>query len=112
VYKNIIDDEYINSLRPEDQANRMTHPKKGYLVSKKPQIAVFVAEENNQIIGWSSVGPSREKAYQGYAELYAIYLDPDFIGRGIGKALFNKAIDHLKEYEFRKMFVDVLDQTN
>jgi len=57
--------------------------------------ATFVAERDGEVIGFASVGPSREDEEHG--ELYAIYVDPDAWSEGAGRALIERAEAQLAE---------------
>lgn len=51
--------------------------------------AAFVAEHEGRVVGLAFWGPSADDdASPAMAEVQAIYLDPDAIGLGIGRALF------------------------
>lgn len=57
---------------------------------------VFVAEENNEIVGFSSIGPFRAwQAYQFTVE-NSVYVKADCRGKGIGKLLMQPLIDAAK----------------
>lgn len=71
----------------------------------KKTLAAF---ENAKLAGFATVGPSRDDVYPDYAEIYCIYLDPDWLGKGVGALLFNRAAQLAREHGFEKMFVDVL----
>lgn len=53
---------------------------------------IFVAEMNGGIVGFANYTPVDQR---GKAELGAIYLLPDFQGKGIGTALLNEGMDKL-----------------
>ncbi|GAA2654839.1 GNAT family N-acetyltransferase [Paractinoplanes durhamensis] len=53
-----------------------------------------VAEQDGRLAGFSYVGPSE---VEGAAELYAIHVDPELVGSGIGKLLMVDALDRLAE---------------
>jgi len=57
--------------------------------------ATFVAERDGDVIGFASVGPSRDDERLG--ELYAIYVDPDAWSEGAGRALLERAEETLAE---------------
>jgi GNAT superfamily N-acetyltransferase len=66
--------------------------------------ATFVAVADGAVVGFASVGPSRDVA--GLGELYAIYVDPDAWGTGAGRALIEHAEAHLAvEYEQAALWV-------
>jgi GNAT superfamily N-acetyltransferase len=58
-------------------------------VQPPPGWSTFVAEEDDEVVGFASVGPSRDEA--GIGELYAIYVDPDRWSHGAGRALLARA---------------------
>jgi ribosomal protein S18 acetylase RimI-like enzyme len=64
----------------------------------------LVAETEDQIVGYAMVG----RATQGMAELYAIYVLPEYHGVGIGKALWRTAVDVVREGGFRALTLWVL----
>jgi GNAT superfamily N-acetyltransferase len=65
---------------------RLVHPPGGW--------ATFVAEHDGEVVGFTSVGPSRDEA--GIGELYAIYVDPEQWSTGTGRALIEQAEEQLR----------------
>jgi GNAT superfamily N-acetyltransferase len=57
--------------------------------------STFVAERDGAIVGFTSVGPSRDE--HGIGELYAIYVDPREWSTGAGRALIERAEEQLRE---------------
>lgn len=51
---------------------------------------VLVAVENDEVIGWASGGANRDPSANSGAEVYAIYVLPEFWTRGIGRELMQK----------------------
>jgi GNAT superfamily N-acetyltransferase len=51
--------------------------------------ATFVAVDDDTVVGFVSVGPSRD--VHGLGELYAIYVHPDAWSTGAGRALLTRA---------------------
>jgi len=58
---------------------------------------VLVAEENNEIIGFSSIGPFRAWAAYKYTVEDAVYVKANQQGKGIGKLLIQPLINASKE---------------
>jgi GNAT superfamily N-acetyltransferase len=56
--------------------------------------ATFVAEHEGEVVGFTSVGPSRDES--GIGELYAIYVDPKQWSTGTGRALIEQAEEQLR----------------
>ena len=65
---------------------RLVHPPRGW--------STFVAERNGIVVGFTSVGPSRDE--RGIGELYAIYVDPEDWSTGAGRALIEHAEEQLR----------------
>ena len=58
----------------------------------------FVYEENNKVLGWAALTPvSARKVYEGIAEV-SIYIDTEFLGKGIGSKLMEKAIHSSEDH--------------
>lgn len=85
-YSGIYTPEYLAGLSGTERAARWTEEGKGHLVSTDPALAVFVSFSDGKLAGFADVGPAQECAPSERAELFAIYLDPAYIGKGIGQA--------------------------
>ena len=63
----------------------------------------LVAEVDALVVGYAYAAPFRDRpAYAGTVE-DSIYLDPDWTGRGIGKALLTALVDACEAAGFRQM---------
>jgi GNAT superfamily N-acetyltransferase len=59
---------------------------------------IFVAESaEHGIVGMSSFGPSRDPDLGFDSEVYTLYVDPGFFGRGVGRALLAADFRQLHE---------------
>jgi ribosomal protein S18 acetylase RimI-like enzyme len=67
-----------------------------------------VATEEGLIHGFATTAPSRDPDLPGYGELYALHVDPEHWGQGIGLALVSAARAHLFELSFRNALLWVL----
>ena len=65
-----------------------------------------MAEARGRVLGFASIGPSRDE--HGVGELYAIYVDPDEWSQGAGRALIERAEECLAE-EFAEATLWVLE---
>lgn len=102
-YQGIVHQSYLDGM---DVGARTQRWRKG-LENGKSQ--TFLAFEHANLAGFTSVGPSREEQYPHHFELWSIYLDPAYVGKGVGKLLFNQAVQYGLEQGFTRMFVNVLD---
>jgi len=59
-----------------------------------PASELFVAELDGDVVGFANVGEARDEAGEG--ELYTIYVDPSCWGRGVGRALMERARRRLR----------------
>jgi GNAT superfamily N-acetyltransferase len=75
-----------------------------------PQDGVWVAEVDGQVVGYASEAPARRGFEPGFAgEIVELYLVPEMIGHGLGRALFDRARRSLAEQGFLWLVVDVLE---
>jgi GNAT superfamily N-acetyltransferase len=55
------------------------------------KLALFVADAGGRAIGWASVEPRGEAAW-----LADLWIEPDWIGKGVGSRLFREAAEHAR----------------
>jgi ribosomal protein S18 acetylase RimI-like enzyme len=68
--------------------------------------AVLVAEEAAQgVIGLCSLGAARDSGIGFEGEIYTLYVDPAFLGRGTGRALLSGAFDAFKVRRLRSCLI-------
>jgi GNAT superfamily N-acetyltransferase len=102
-YRTLLPADYLDQLRPEDRAQKYDFAN---LDSRKPQ--TIVAVEEGVIHGFATTAPSRDPDLTGHGELYALYVDPEQWGRGIGVALISAARTRLFRIGFRNAVLWVL----
>ena len=102
-YRTLLPDAYLNQLRAEERAGRydFTHqdPMKPFTI---------VATEGEEICGFATTMPSRDKDLPGHGELCALYVDPERWGRGMGTALIAAARTRLAQSGFRNALLWVM----
>jgi L-amino acid N-acyltransferase YncA len=92
-YAGLLPREALAAMSIPDRADRW----RSWLEPLAPGVRVWVADEDGRIIGFSSTGPSRDSdAAEHRAEVYTIYLAPDVVGTGRGRALFAHAMEELR----------------
>jgi GNAT superfamily N-acetyltransferase len=84
-YRGMMPQSYLDGLDVERDAER----RREYLARADGAVVNLVAEDaGGEIVGWACHGPYREgEVLTADAELYAIYVHPDHLGRGAGRAL-------------------------
>jgi len=71
------------------------------------QTAIVAEKEDGGLIGWCTVGPSRDPDADG--ELWGIYVLADAWGSGAGTALMAAGVDVLRESGCREVILWVLE---
>jgi GNAT superfamily N-acetyltransferase len=97
-YRGIYSDAYLDGLSPAVRAEKWIEAGRGALASDDPDVAVFVACDGAAIVGFGCAG--RSEGDERAAELFALYLDPAVVGKGVGRALFAACMGHARERGF------------
>jgi len=96
-YKGLVPDGLLDSLSVE----RREETWRSGLARALPGWALFVAEREGKVLGFIGCGPcGDDDAAENTAEVYAIYLQPEVVGTGVGRELFARAVDHLRDFGF------------
>jgi len=105
-YRGQLADDYLDGLRVEDRLEMH----RGAFTSPPPEYRMWVVEEADRVVGFAVTAKSQDAdADDRTAELYAIYLEPDRVGTGVGRELFAHAVDDLRERGFRTATLWVLE---
>ena len=87
-YRGLVAQDYLDRLRPADKASRYTFERSG------PEMpATLIAVEQEEIWGFATTGPSQDTDLPNLRELWAIYVDPQHWGQGVGRLLMTAARD-------------------
>jgi ribosomal protein S18 acetylase RimI-like enzyme len=82
---------------------------KGQLELAKGDHRPWVAVDDERVIGFAHAGPSRDDPEGSkVGEIYAIYVDPECQGRGIGRDLLRHATRDLRTHGFATAILWVL----
>ena len=82
-----------------------------YRAKKESGFPVFVAAEDDQVLGFSSIGPFRNWAAYKYAVENSVYVAAEHRGKGIGKLLLLPLIEAAKEMDMHTIIAGI-DNTN
>jgi GNAT superfamily N-acetyltransferase len=75
-----------------------------------PDWRTWVVEDEDVVVGFAVTGPSQDAdADPKTGELYAIYLEPDRVGTGLGRTLFEHAVGDLRDRGFHTATLWVLE---
>jgi GNAT superfamily N-acetyltransferase len=107
-YTGLIPDDYIDLLWSH-RADRIVRTRAS-LVAPEPDHRYWLAELNGVVVGLASTFPSADDdAEPGTGQVGALYLVPEAAGIGVGRALFARAVDDLRERGSRRATLWVLD---
>jgi ribosomal protein S18 acetylase RimI-like enzyme len=84
-----------DGIAPPDPDGLVRRMRNWNAVIRKPDFHGFLAEDDGVAVGVLSVGASEHE--DGAGELYAIYVHPDYWGRGAGQMLLDQAHQTLSE---------------
>jgi GNAT superfamily N-acetyltransferase len=96
--------EALASISAERRADRWADR----LRAPQPRTALLVAEADGEVCGFAALGPARESRAR-VGELYAIYVDPDHWGTGVGQALIAEGEERLRAAGFTEAILWVLE---
>jgi ribosomal protein S18 acetylase RimI-like enzyme len=94
-YRGLFPDDYLDGLRAED---RMAHYTFGDDRPGSPTTVVAVIDAT--ICGFVTTGPAKDQDAADTGQVYAIYVDPQAWGRGIGRSLITDARTRLSRQGF------------
>lgn len=103
-YRGLIPDEFLGQMKAEDRAARYTF---GDGDAASP--LTIVATEGEDILGFAALGPSRDADSPNEGEIFALYVDPDSWGQGVGRTLILNARTYLREMSFATANLWVLE---
>lgn len=95
-YDGFVSDSYLKSLNYHDAEKKWTE-----FLSDTNNF-IFVAKENNQVIGFVA-GYIDDENSEG--ELYALYVNSTLKNTGIGSKLLDKFFEHMKENNITSIIV-------
>jgi GNAT superfamily N-acetyltransferase len=94
-YRGLLPDAYLDGLRPEERAARYRFASENV---RDP--VTIVAVDSGVIRGFATTSPARDLDVPEDGELCALYVDPEWWGRGVGRALIEAARLRLVEMGF------------
>lgn len=91
-YRGIIADDYLDAMEVDQE--QMTLRAAGVARAlAEGRTPLLVAEVDGRVVGYVNIGPNRDI---GGGHIYAIYVLPEAQSMGLGQALMNAAVAHLR----------------
>jgi ribosomal protein S18 acetylase RimI-like enzyme len=105
-YRGQLSDDYLDQLRVDERLDMH----RAALEAPPAEYRMWLAERAERPIGFAVTGKSQDAdAQDRTAEFFAIYLEPEQLGTGVGRALFEHAVDDLRERGYRTATLWVLE---
>jgi len=105
-YRGQLTDDYLDGLSVEDRLEQHRRS----LEEPPAEWRTWVAQDGAHVVGFAVTGPSQDAdATERTGEVYAIYLEPDRVGTGAGRELFEHAVGDLRERGFEAITLWVLE---
>ena len=88
-YAGIVPQGFLDAMDAEQDAVR----RRAFLAEARGRVANLVAVEGGEPVGWAAFGPYRgEPGTADDGELYALYVLPEHVGSGVGRALMAEVL--------------------
>lgn len=105
-YRGLIPDEILDGqdieARTAQRRERLADP-------NPPGTLAWVVESDDLILGFLIMGPTRDDDLpEGTPEIYAIYVEPDLVGTGLGRVLMQTALAQLETDDAQEVVLWVL----
>lgn len=108
----IYNDIILNTTAVYDYKPHTIEMRQQWFRAKQEQgFPVFVAEENDKVLGFSSIGPFRAWAAYKYSVENSVYVADDQRGKGIGKLLMQPVIEAAEQLNMHTILAGI-DATN
>ena len=106
-YKGIVNDDFLELINTESEIQKtISNLIKGLTDGSKR----FLLKYNDEYVGILRVRETKYANYRQCGELGALYLLNSVKGKGLGKILFNKAINELKDMGYNQMIIGCLSE--
>lgn len=105
-YRGLIPQSYLDGMSAAGNAREFRE----MVAGSDGSVEHLVAEDDGVVVGWAALGPSRDADRQpDDGALYAIYVRPDRIGTGVGRALMERALERAAARPFGALVLWVFE---
>ena len=107
IYNHAVDEKFATA----DTEYVSVESKMNWFEQHSPETyPIYVAEENNEIVGWCSLSPHRpgRKALRTVAEI-SYYINKDHRRKGVASSLITHTIGKAKQLGFKNLITILLD---
>lgn len=108
-YAGLMPQSYLDAMSAGEYAERL----RGFLSDGPDTTAHLVAERGGGVVGWACYGPCRDdgaSATQG--EVYALYVAPDEMATGVGRALMAELTSRAEARGLSELLLWVVEENH
>jgi L-amino acid N-acyltransferase YncA len=98
-YPGVLSKQLLCAMTEKGQAARWR------MAIDRKELVLIAENEKHGIIGMASAGATRDRDLGLDGEVYTLYIDPAFFGRGAGRLLLNGAFVELRRRAFRSCVI-------
>jgi len=104
-YRGMIDDSLLDSLEPKHRLPLWEQWWRG------PGVRLILAVQEGRTIGFLRLCPARDfkSPPDGFAEFTHVYLDPELVGTGAGRRLFEFGLETVRNGDYQGLLLWVLE---
>ena len=106
-YAHVFPREQLGAMSEDSRAGEWTSWWRGVIESPAARSHTLVADESAEVVAFAHLGA--ERSDESVGELYAIYVQPESWGGGIGQALMDEVLSRLRDEGFREAVLWVLE---
>ena len=107
-YPGVLSSALLCSMTPKGQTARWH----AAIRSQKRENVLVAEDAKAGMVAMASLGPARDKSFGYDGEVFTLYVDPNYFGRGAGKTLLNGAFAVLKARGFTSCVIWAHAQNN
>jgi len=100
-YPAVLSSALLCAMTPKGQSARWL----AAIRNQRREIVLVAENPEAGPVGMASLGRSRDGSFGYDSEIYTLYVDPAFFGRGVGRALLNEAFALLRRRGFRSCVI-------
>jgi ribosomal protein S18 acetylase RimI-like enzyme len=107
-YPGVLSAQLLCAMTPKGQAARWLSA----IRTQKYENVLVAEDAKARIVAMTSLGASRDRSFGYDGEVYTLYVDPNYFGRGAGRTLLNGAFAVLKARGFTSCVIWAHAQNN
>lgn len=107
-YRGLLPADYLDGLAAT--LNRRIEARRRLLEQPPAELRWWVVEHAGRVAGFADTGPCNDSDVSPMtAEVFTIYLTQDAAGKGLGRALFSRAVEDFRQRGYTQAVLWVLD---